>query len=135
VAIETLSFTLRAWDRSGKLVPDSIFFEKLQILPEESFERTRVGIELFSMSASDFSEAEEPWEAFAEELRKRLFAAKKWLQKQPTDLFATLRKKGLVTDIFIDAWIDSDQFDLDLPPEFLSECGKHGLTLSIVTND
>jgi hypothetical protein len=46
-----------------------------------------------------------------------------------------LREAGFVTDVFGGAWIDSDQIDLDLPPEFLSECGRHGLTISLITND
>ena len=41
---------------------------------------------------------------------------------------------GVVTDVFIGAWIDGEQIDLDLPPGFLDVCGRHGLTLSRIAN-
>jgi hypothetical protein len=42
---------------------------------------------------------------------------------------------GYTTDVFIGAWIDSDQIDLNLPPEFSRECGRLGLPVSLITND
>ncbi len=55
------------------------------------------------------------------------------VSRQP--LFEELRTAGRVTEIFVGGWIDQDQFDLDLPTEFLQACGMLGLSISICTND
>ena len=38
-------------------------------------------------------------------------------------------------DVFIGGWMNCDQFDLTLPPEFLLACGRLGLPIDIYTND
>jgi len=90
---------------------------------------------LVSLACKDFSTQEEPVEAFVKALTIGMKSAAKWLSKQSVSVFKDLRQSGFVTDVFIGAWIDVDQMDLDLPPEFLRACGKHGLTVSIITND
>jgi hypothetical protein len=37
--------------------------------------------------------------------------------------------------VFFGGWLDGEQFDLDLPAEFLLACGRAGLPISICTND
>jgi hypothetical protein len=139
VAVETISFTLRTWHREGKRVPAAAFLDKLVIAPGDPARREKgpgdPRVELLSLAAEDLAEAEEPSEAFAAALLQGLQRAARWLAKQPPDLFRGLREAGFVTDVFIGAWINSDQMDLDLPPEFLRACGKLGLTISLITND
>ncbi len=50
-------------------------------------------------------------------------------------MFEELRASGSVTDVFVGGWVTQDQFDLELPPEFLRACGKLVLTVSVCTND
>ena len=73
--------------------------------------------------------------AFEEAVRDGLLKAANWLNKQPVSVFEDLRKAGCITDIFAGGWIDQDQFDLDIPPEFRPASGRLGLVLSIYTND
>jgi hypothetical protein len=98
-------------------------------------------VRLFAVSMEDLShvdtteDAGARREAFAVAIREGLIRAAEWLERQPLDVFKDLRSAGLVTDIFVGGWITGDQFDLDLPPEFLRACGALGLTVSVCTND
>jgi hypothetical protein len=38
-------------------------------------------------------------------------------------------------NVFLDAWIDQDMFDLQWESKLLGELGRLGLNLEIVTND
>jgi hypothetical protein len=139
MALETITVTLRAWHPEGKRISPSAFLDKLIFAPGDTAKQGKgpgvPRVELLSLTAGDFSLAEEPSEAFAGALRDGFILAAKWLRKQSSAVFRELRKAGLVTDVFIGAWIDMDQIDLDLPPEFLKACGKHGLKVSLITND
>jgi hypothetical protein len=139
MAVETISVALRAWHAEGKRVPAAAFVAKMVIARGDPVKKGKgTGepcFDLLSLAAEDFVKEEEPSEAFAAALREGLNSAARWLAKQSPSVFQALREAGFVTDIFIGAWIDLDQLDLDLPPDFLVQCGRHGLTVSIITND
>lgn len=98
-------------------------------------------VRLFTVSMQDFArvdatkDAGARSEAFAAAVRDGLIRAALWLERQPVQVFEDLRAAGCVTDIFVGGWMRDDQFDLDLPPEFLRACGALGLTVSVCTND
>ncbi len=139
MSVDNISVSLRAWHQTGKRVPATAFIEKLTIKPSDPVKKAKgpgvPRVELLSLAVADYSGAGEPTEAFVAALKEALLKAAKWLAKQSPEVFQALRGAGFVTDVFIGAWIDSDQLDLDLPPEFLAECGRHGLTISLITND
>jgi hypothetical protein len=139
MALETIRVSLRAWHPEGKRVPTADFLDKLFFAPGDMAKKAKgpgvPRVELLSLAAEEFSAAAEPSEAFAAAVREGLVRAATWLGRQPPAVFRGLRKAGIVTDVFIGAWIDGDQIDLDLPPPFLTACGKHGLTVSLITND
>jgi hypothetical protein len=139
MAVETITVSLRAWHPEGKRVPRAAFMQKLVIARGDPVKKdTGPGdpcVDLVSLAAEDFAKEEEPSEAFAAALGQGLNDAAKWLAKQSPAVFEALREAGFDTDIFIGAWIDLDQMDLDLPPEFLLQCGRLGLLVSIITND
>jgi hypothetical protein len=143
--VEWLQFTLRAWDRAGDEVQCTEFLDRLMIAPSDPVV-VEAGpgiprVRLFSVSMEDFAnvdttqDAGAQSEAFAAAVREGLVRAANWLSRQPPDLFSDLRAAGRVTDLFIGGWMTDDQFDLDLPPEFLQACGRLGLTVSVCTND
>jgi hypothetical protein len=78
-----------------------------------------------SVSMADFAEVDTTEdagaqsEAFAAAIREGLIRAGEWLSRQPVQLFEELRAAGCVTDVFVGGWMTDDQFDLDLPPQFL----------------
>jgi hypothetical protein len=143
--LEWVTFTLRAWAQEGSDVQPSEFVERLVIVPRDSIvvEET-VGVarvRLLGIATSDFAhvdtteDAGAQSEAFAKAIQAGLVRAAEWLSLQSPELFLELRASRRFTDIFVSGWISGDQFDLDLPPEFLQASGTLGLTVSICTND
>ena len=139
MSIDNISISIRAWDMGGDHGPAAAVFDTLPISPADGVRRADTPgvprIELIELAIEDFTEQDEPWESFAAALREGLANAARWMAKQSLDVFASLRAKGFGTDVFIGAWIDSDQIDLNLPPEFLGECARLGLPISLITND
>jgi hypothetical protein len=143
--VEWLEFCLRAWDRRGRKVAPAEFLDWLRIAPsdpaavEEGPGAPRV--RLLAVAMKDFDEVDitadagARSEAFAVAVHDGLVRAAAWLARQPAAVFEELRAAGRVTDVFVGGWISQDQFDLELPPEFLRACGALGLTVSVCTND
>jgi hypothetical protein len=143
--VEWLTFCLRVWDPRGRKIAAAEFLDRLLIAPgdpatvEDGPGVPRV--RLLSVAQEDFThvditaDAGARSEAFAAAVHDRLVRAAEWLARQPPAVFAELRAAGRVTDVFVGGWIEQDQFDLDLPPEFLRACGALGLTVSVCTND
>lgn len=136
--VEWLSFSLRAWRGS---VPDD-WIARLAIAPGDPVTvEGGAQVRLLAVAMDDFAhvdttaDAGAQTEAFAQAVRDGLLGAAGWLAGQPAGVFEELRARGCVTDVFVGGWIDGDQFDLDLPPEFLRACGALGLTVSVCTND
>jgi len=143
--VQWLTFCLRAWDRRGRKIGPGDFLERLLIAPGDPVKVEdgpgAARIRLLSVAQEDFAhvdttaDAGARSEAFAAAVHDGLVRAAKWLAQQQPAVFAELRAGGRVTDVFVGGWIEQDQFDLDLPPEFLRACGALGLTISICTND
>lgn len=77
----------------------------------------------------------DPSGALGEAVDAALRRGAEWLRSRPPDVFERGRADGIRIDIFVGSWIDQDQFDLELPAEFLLACGEAGLGITIVTND
>jgi hypothetical protein len=92
-----------------------------------------VGLLLVDME--DCRGAAEPSEEFAARTDAGLRRVAGWLASLPVTGFAEWRASGRTADVFVGGWMDSDQFDLTFPPEFLYECGRLGLPIQICTND
>ena len=143
--VETISVSLRVWDRLGRPVYPFEFVDRLNIVPDDSATVT-VGpgcsrVQLLSVVTGDFSyidtsnDAGARSEAMAKTVQDGLVTAAAWLDRQPREVFDELRASGRTTDVSVSGWITDDQFDLELPPEFLQACGRLGLSVSICTND
>src|SRR5262245_40115054 len=127
--VEWLSFSLRAWDRRGGSVPAD-FIDRLVVAPGDPVAvEGGAQVRLLTVAMDEFAhgdtsaDAGAQTEAFAEAVRDGLLRAAGWLAGQPAWVFEELRARGCVTDVFVGGCIDGDQFDLDLPPEFLRACG------------
>ena len=92
-------------------------------------------VTLLEIHRDAFAGADAPSELFWQAAAKQFARAAEWLDKQPPAVFAEAAGLGLKMDVFIGSWIESDQFDLHLPAAFLRACGKHGLDISVCTND
>jgi hypothetical protein len=138
MAVEHFSVTLQVWRYQGGPPNPTEFLKQLQIDPTDHV-KARMDpnsrVDLLLIERSEFADAEEPSEAFVEELESRLTKIAQWLNKQRAGLFSELRESGFYTEILFSAWIDCDQMDLDLPVPFLEACSRLGLKISIITND
>ncbi len=143
MAVENLSVNLRASHPYGSRVSHDAFAGRFDIATGDPIvEITKsksawmaARVVLVAIERGEFSDAEEPSEAFAAALNERLEAAARWLTRQPVSIFDQIRDSGLDCGVFIGGWIDCDQFDLDLPPSFSLACGQRGLCITICTND
>ena len=143
MGVSWLSVNVRAWHPDGKRVPDAAFIRRLCPKPAAAVVETHKSrgeweaarIKLVSVGIDAFAHADEPTEAFAAAVREQLLRAADWLAGLPAPVFNELRRDGFKTDVFIGSWIDQDQFELKLPPEFVAACGRVGLGLSLLTND
>ena len=93
------------------------------------------GVWFVREKAADYASAEDPQEALSRAVGAHLVNAAAWLDSRSTRVFDEMRGEGLTLDVFVAAWISSDQIDLSLPPEFLLACGRLGLEVSLCTND
>jgi len=143
--VEFLEFTLRVWDRRGCEIASAEFLDRLLIAPGDPA-AVEAGpgvprVRLLSVERKDFDHVDitkDPGarsEAFAIAVRQGLLRAADWLALQSPAVFDQLRTAGRITDVFVRGWIDQEQFDLELPAEFLRACGVLGLCISICTND
>lgn len=143
--VEWLSFSLRAWDRLGRPIRPDEFVGRLSFAPgDQAAVEDGPGnplVRLLAVAVEDFdhvdtsADAGARSEAFAAALHDGLVQAAGWLTRQPAGVFEELRAAGRVTDVFVGGWVTQDQFDLDLPSEFLRACGALGLSVSVCTND
>ena len=91
--------------------------------------------ELFVVQMDDVKNEFEPTEVFANRIREGFERASLLLQKCSLDGLRQWRASDKMAGIFIGGWLAIEQFDLDIPAAFLSECARLELALSICTND
>jgi hypothetical protein len=140
MAAEWIQVSLRGW-ASGRSVAGD-FFGLLGLEASDGF-RTEAGAEPGRSSLVYFVDEEmaahssevEPSDSFAKAVDAALLRAARWLGSRPPEALESCRARGINLDVFVGSWIDQDQFDLDLPFQFLLECGRAGLGITIVTND
>jgi hypothetical protein len=138
MSLVATSLFLRAWHREGMRLRPAEFVNRVVIAPGDPVIKHKgaghARIELISLVDVEFDEAPEPANAMLAALQDGLVKAAQWLAKQSPALFHELRSAGFVTDIlvFVVGKVEeATTLDLDLPPEFLAECGRLGLTVSI----
>ncbi len=58
-----------------------------------------------------------------------------FLDRRSPETTATMRLAGLSLRLFVEVRMDQDQMELELPPDLLAACGRHGLAVYIISND
>jgi hypothetical protein len=142
VSLQSITISLRAHYSDGRNVTSDSFLSPLEVGTPEVVEVLSdrgpwaSALVVFArMQLSDYSASAEPYEAFSAALQARLDGIASWLGRQSAEAFRQMHSNDLVTDLFFDAWIDDDQFDLSLPASLLSSCGRLGLSIVMTTND
>jgi len=141
MSVQYISVNLIAHFSNGNKVPHDIFLGKL-LSDKTSYEYSKskkawqsAQITLFKIELSKFKDEEEPSESFSEEVKKELNTSAQWLDSIANQIFKDFLETDLNIKIIISSWIDSDQFDLDIPSSFIKACSEKELSLSIITND
>lgn len=130
----SVRIVLRGW-KPGAVTGEE-FFGALGLKPEDGF-FAESGAPSPGRSAKVIlaSAEHERENSCDQQVGDQLRRAAGWLSSRPSGVFDSLRAQGLKMDVFVSGWIDNDQMDLGLPPEFLLACGQAGLGIKICTND
>jgi hypothetical protein len=140
MAVQWLRFSLRGY--GGAEPTGTQFFDLLSVNPADGFELSpsdslwkSANIDLLMVDIESCRTGPESHNEFASRINAGLKRVAEWLSARPMGAFETWRSMGKVADMFIGGWLDGEQFDLCLPPEFLLACGRAGLPIDICTND
>jgi hypothetical protein len=135
MSLDWVRFSLRGY---GEVMPTGPqFFKLIGVTPADGFDLSQsdAGVELLMVDMEECRGFEEPFEEFVARVDRGLKRIAGWLAARPPAAFDEWRAAGNTADIFIDGWLNDDQFDLTFPPEFLLACGRLGLPIEICTND
>ena len=139
--IQQISVSIRGWHADGRAISTAQFLEILQI---QKSDQQVVGqgqpwqaarIILSDLDFTAFNGESEPSEAFAKSLNTSLLAAYHLLACIPGIVVQNCIDFALLTDCFVEVRMDSNQLDLDFPPDFLKELSRLKLSLSIISNN
>ncbi len=74
-------------------------------------------------------------EAFYAGVVEAFRATGRFLDRRSPKVTAAMRSAGLSLRLFVEVRMDQDQMELELPPELLAACGRHGLGIYVISND
>src|SRR5262245_9417584 len=127
MAVEWLEVSLIG--HGGARPPGTRFFELVGLNPRRGFTTSpseeawqSAQIVLFTVSIHECKSGDERYDEFERRVARGFKGAAKWLSARKPAAFAKWRKERKKAEIFISGWMNADQFDLTLPPEFLREC-------------
>ena len=92
-------------------------------------------IEFPMVLLGDYSDTEEPTEAYAAAVQEYLLTVAAFLDRQEVVAFEKFRASGLRVYIYLEVRMDQNQMQLKLPVAFLSACARLGLGVEMISND
>ena len=146
--IGSVLIALQAYRQDGRGVTSAEFLDPLSIRPGE-IEAVKAdggpwaaGLVYFAVvrygafshvdtSADAGAQSESFFTGVADAFR----CAARFLDQRPPSVTATMRATGSSLRLFVDVRMDQDQMELELPPELLAACGRHGLGVYVISND
>jgi hypothetical protein len=147
MSVGSVLIGLQASGRADGVTSDE-FMAPLDIQPGE-VEATRAdggpwasGMVYFAVVRySDFSHIDTSADAGAQTIAfmagvaEAFRAAGRFLDRRPPTVTMAMRAAGLLLQLFVEVRMDQDQMELELPPELLAACGRHGLGVYVISND
>lgn len=121
---------------SGKFDP---FKKMLSIAPEDGAQFDRAGkratLRLLFINRGQFAKGKDGFQAYSKVVNDGFLAVAKLLAKQHPAAFQDARAAGYEVKVVIAVMErpGQDPVVTELPSEFLSECGRHGLSVTMVT--
>jgi hypothetical protein len=148
MAVGSVLIALQASREDGCGVTRGEFLDPLNIRPGEveavkadggRWTAGLVGFAIVRYSAFDHVDTSEDAgaqsEAFFAGVVDAFRSAARFLDQRPPSVTAAMRAAGLSLRLFVDVRMDEDQMELELPPELLAACGRHGLGVYVISND
>lgn len=148
MSVGSVLIGLQAWRKDARGVTGEEFLAPLDIRPGQ-VEATRAdggewssGMVYFAVIRhSDFDHVDKSADAGAQS--EAFFAAvveafrmtARFLDERSPGVTTAMRAAGLSLQLFIEIRMDQDQMELELPPELLAACGRHGLGVYLISND
>jgi hypothetical protein len=133
--------SLRAWDPEGTGVSRDTVLHRLRV-DGSRFKTVGNGgwwktirIVVLDLAADSYWDREHPTVALGDAFRAGQIEFADYLATVPKESVDALRNSGVELNVYLDAWIDQDLFDLQWESRLLGELGRLGLNLEIVTND
>jgi len=74
-------------------------------------------------------------EAFLAGIVEAFRATGRFLDRRPTEVIENMRADGLSLRLFVEVRMDQDQMELEMPPELLAACGRHGIGIYVISNN
>ena len=147
MSIAWLKAIVQAWgpaaELAGRPVPDTLFVDRLVDLEPPSVVAVNpsrsqwesAGVTLLALERRAYPDTPEGTEAFEAAIHIGLEAVGDWIGRQSPQVFADLRLEQFKADLFIEGWIDSNQFDVKLPVNLIRACARLWLPITVYTND
>ena len=148
MSVGSVLIALQASRSDGQGVTDAEFLEPLAIRSGE-VAATRAdggpwmsGLVYFAVvRLSDFNDVDTTTDAGAQSdaffsaVVEAFRTAARFLDERSPAVTGAMRSSGLSLRLFVDVRMDQDQMELELPPELLAACGRHGMGVFIISND
>jgi hypothetical protein len=148
MSVGSVLIGLQASRNDGLGVTAQQFLVPLSIQPDEVEAAWARGgawesgmVELAIVRFSDFDhvdttdDAGAQSEAFYAGIIEAFREAGRFLDGRSPQVTATMRLAGLALRLFVDVRMDQDQMEVEFPPEFLAACGRHNLSIYLISND
>jgi len=143
MAIESVRVSLRATSRERHAVGHDDFIQKLRLPPDDPYaklsaepgKRTSGLVVFFELNVADFQQHEDPWDELSIQLTSRCKEIASWLDARSQESMNACAADGLDITLFFNVWINSDQIDLQIPPELLNACGRLSIPIRLLSND
>jgi hypothetical protein len=148
MSVGSVLIALQASRKDGRGVRADEFLEPLYIQPGEveataadrgvwSSGMVYIAVVRYSSfgNVDDSVDAGAQSEAFERGIAEGFRIAGRFLDRRHPEITAGMRAAGLSLRLFVEVRMDQDQMELEFPAEFLAQCGRHGLSLYVISND
>lgn len=142
MAIQNINISLRAL-KTGTALSAADFISQLNILESDKIIEMSEGgiagqsayVDFLNSQISDYLNYEEPDVEIQNEIQQTLNYIADWIKQRPIEIWQNFAESQLKVEIFIDVYIDQNQFEIELTPDFLLICSQNKIGLGIITND
>lgn len=148
MSVGSVLIGLQASWRNGRGVTTAEFLEPLAIQPDEveavradggEWASGMVYIAVIRDSQFDHIDSSQdagaPSEAFYAAVVAAFRGAGRFLDQRSPAITAGMMAAGLSLRLFVDVRMNDNQMELELPPDLLAACGRHGIGIFLISND